>query len=195
MYLTGIHVLRLVMRLKCRTVLIAAMIYCSLMLPLVGGHNQSFAQLPNWIEKPSALVGEVRFRVFIFDIYDAQLAAPDGRYNGLPPYALKLSYLRDVGKQAIIDTSLEEMRRQGSRGDVKLQKWAGWMVQHFSDMTDGDEAVMVALESGGMAFYHNGVKQGQTDDQEFVTAFFGIWLSDDAMKPDVSKRLRGLGAN
>jgi hypothetical protein len=181
--------------LMCRKILIAGFIYCSLMLPLAGASERSFADLPNWFETPSTLVGEVRFRAFIFDIYDAQLVAPGGRYDGTPPYALKLSYLLDVEKKKIIETSLDEMRRQGTRDAAKLEKWAGWMTRHFPDMTDGDEAVMLALVDGGMAFYHNGVKQGQTDDMEFVTAFFGIWLSDDALKPDVSRRLRGLRAN
>ena len=179
----------------CRTVLLAGLIYCSLILPWSVDGNRLFAQLPDWMEKPSTIVGEVRFKVFIFDVYDARLAAPDGHYDGIPPYALKLSYLRDVEKQTIVDASLDEMRRQGSGDEEKLEKWAGWMVRHFPNMTDGDEAVMLSLVDGGMAFYHNGLKQGQTEDRDFADAFFGIWLSDDALKPDVSRRLRGVGAN
>ena len=156
-----------------RKVLLAGLTCCSLMLPLTEG-SRSFAQLPDWYEKPSALVGEVRFRVFVFDVYDAQLTSPNGRYDGTPPYALKLSYLRDVEKKAIVKTSLDEMRRQGSKDENKLKEWADWMSQHFPDMSNGDEAVMMALADGSMAFYHNGVRQGHTYDPDFVAAFFGI---------------------
>ena len=33
----------------------------------------------------------------------------------------------------------------------------------------------------GMAFYHNQIKRGQTDDPAFTKAFFAIWLSDNAL--------------
>ena len=51
---------------------------------------------------------------------------------------------------------------------------------------------MVALTNGGMALYHNQVKLGQTNDPAFTDAFFAIWLSDNALKPDLSSQLRGL---
>ena len=101
--------------------------------------------------------------------------------------------MRDVPSQTIVDTSLDEMRRQGSGSEPRLVEWADWMGQHFPDMQNGDEAVMVALTNGGMVLYHNRVKLGQTDDPAFTDAFFAIWLSDNTLKPDLSRQLRGLG--
>ena len=101
--------------------------------------------------------------------------------------------MRDVPSQTIVDTSLDEMRRQGSGSEPRLVEWADWMGQHFPDMQNGDEAVMVALTNGGMVLYHNQVKLGQTDDPAFTDAFFAIWLSDNTLKPDLSRQLRGLG--
>jgi len=43
-----------------------------------------------------------------------------------------------------------------------------------------------------MALYHNQVKLGQMDYPAFTDAFFAIWLSDNALKPDLSRQLRGL---
>ena len=176
----------------CRIVSIAGLIYCGLTLWLSQDGNRSFAQLPDWANSPSAVVGKVRFRVFIFDVYDAQLLAPGGQYNGIPPYALKLSYLREVKKQTIIDISVDEMSRLGTKDALKLEKWEAWMSLHFPNMAKGDEAMMVALGNGGMEFYHNGKKNGQNDDSAFTSAFFGIWLSEDALEPDLSRQLRGL---
>ena len=170
-------------------------IFCaSMMLSVIGGAHRSFAQLPSWLDTSPRLVGEARFRVFVFDVYHAALFAPDGRYDGTAPYALRLSYMRDISSQTIVDTSLDEMRRQGSGSESRLAEWSEWMGQHFPDMQNGDEAVMVALADGGMAFYHNQIKRGQTDDPAFTKAFFAIWLSDNALKPDLGRRLRGIGA-
>ena len=66
------------------------------------------------------------------------------------------------------------------------------MGRHFPDMQNGDEAMIVAQIDGGMALYHNQVKLGQTDEPAFTDAFFAIWLSDNALKPDLSRQLRGL---
>ena len=176
----------------CRAVLMAGVFWASMMLPVIGGVQSSYAQLPSWLETSPQLVGEARFRLFFFDIYQAALLTPDGRYDGAAPYALRLSYMRDVSSQTIVDTSLDEMRRQASGNESKLAEWADWMGQHFPDMKNGDEAVMIALTNGGMALYHNQVKLGQMDDPAFTDAFFAIWLSDNALKPDLSRQLRGL---
>lgn len=173
-------------------VMMVGVFWFSMMLPVIGGLHTSHAQMPSWLEASPRLVGEARFRLLFFDIYHAALFAPDGLYDGSAPYALRLSYMRDVSSQTIVDTSLDEMRRQGSGDEAKLAEWADWMGHHFPDMQNGDEAMMIALTNGGMALYHNQVKLGQTDDPAFTDAFFAIWLSNNALKPDLSSQLRGL---
>ena len=176
-----------------RGVLMVGVFWAGMMLSVIGGSHTSYAQLPSWLETSPRLVGEARFRLFFFDIYHAALFSPDGRYDGAAPYALRLSYMRDVSSKTIVDTSLDEMRRQGSGSEFKLAEWADWMGKHFPDMQNGDEAMMAKLANGGMALYLNQAKLGQTDDSAFTDAFFAIWLSDNALKPDLSRQLRGLG--
>ena len=173
-------------------VLMARAVCASIALSVIGGAQTSYAQLPSWLEASPQLVGEARFRLFFFDIYHAELLAPDGRYDRAAPYALRLSYMRNVSSKTIVDASIDEMRRQGSGDDSRLAKWADWMRQHFPDMQNGDEAIIVALTNGGMALYHNQLKLGQTVDPAFTEAFFAIWLSDNALKPGLSRQLRGL---
>jgi hypothetical protein len=93
--------------------------------------SQAYADRPAWLAQSPQLVGEARLRLFIFDVYDIALISPDGGYDGTPPYALKLSYLRDVERQAIVESSLDEMRRQGITDEARLVKWADWMETHF----------------------------------------------------------------
>ena len=176
----------------CNAVL-SGLVYGLLMLPLAGASQLAYAGQPAWLAQSPQLVGEARFRLFIFDIYDVALVSPDSDYDGTPPYALKLSYLRDVKRETIVKSSLDEMRRQGITDEARLAKWTDWMATHFPDMQEGDEAVMVALADGGMMLLHNGTELGQSDDPAFTTAFFGIWLSDDALQPKLSITLRGLG--
>ena len=165
-----------------------------MLLLISSGMQRSYAELPGWVETSPRLVGEARFRLFLFDIYHASLFAPDGIYAGTAPYALKLSYMRDVSRRIIVNASVDEMRRQGVNDEAKLAEWAYWMEQNFPNMQNGDDAVMVALEGGGMALYHNQIKLGETDDPAFVKAFFSIWLADNALKPKLSRQLRGLRA-
>ena len=174
---------------------LSGLMYGLMLLPLAGAGQPAYADRPAWLSQSPQLVGEARFRLFIFDIYDVALVSPDGGYDGTPPYALKLSYLRDVERQAIVESSLDEMRRQGIIEEAALVKWADWMAKHFPDMQEGDEAIMVALADGGMMLLHNGTELGQSDDPAFTTAFFGIWLSDDALQPTLSRMLRGLGGS
>ena len=162
-------------------------------LSVIGSGHKSYAQLPSWLEVSPRLVGEAPFRVFLFNIYHASLFAPDGRYDGTAPYALRLSYMRDVSNQTIVDASLDEMRRQGNGSEPRLAEWADWMSQHFPDMQNGDEVMIVALINGGMAVYHNQEEVGRTNDPAFTKAFFAIWLSDNALDRDLSRQLRGLG--
>ena len=172
-------------------VLMVGAFLAGITLSVIGSGHKSYAQLPSWLETSPRLVGEARFRLFFFDIYHAELLAPDGRYDGAAPYALRLSYMRNVSSTTIVDASIDEMRRQGSGDDSRLAKWADWMRQHFPDMQNGDEAMIVALTNGGMALYHNQLKLGQTVDPAFTEAFFAIWLSDNALQPDLSRQLRG----
>jgi hypothetical protein len=102
------------------------------LLPLAGASQPAYAERPAWLAQSPQLVGKARFRFFIFDIYDVALVSPDGVYDGTLPYALKLSYLRDVERQAIVESSLDEMRRQGITDEARLAKWADWMASAFS---------------------------------------------------------------
>ena len=103
-----------------RRVIMVGVFWFSMILPVIGGLHTSHAQLPSWFEASPRLVGEAKFRLLFFDIYHAALFAPDGLYDGSAPYALRLSYMRDVSSQTIVDTSLDEMRRQGIEASLNV---------------------------------------------------------------------------
>ena len=58
--------------------LVSGLVYGLLMLPLAGAGQPAYADRPAWLAQSPQLVGEVRFRLLIFDIYDVALVSPDG---------------------------------------------------------------------------------------------------------------------
>ena len=68
-------------------------------------------------------VGEARFKVFLFKIYDAELFAPDGSFDRKGPYALRLNYLLDAKKDRIISSTVKEMKRQKAASSKVIEGW------------------------------------------------------------------------
>ena len=76
-------------------------------------------------------VGEARFKVFLFKIYDAELFAPDGRFDRKSPYALRLNYLLDAKKDRIISSTVKEMKRQKAASSKVIEGWVPLMEDAF----------------------------------------------------------------
>ena len=85
-------------------------------------------------------VGEARFKVFLFKIYDAELFAPDGRFDRKGPYALRLNYLLDAKKDRIISSTVKEMKRQKAASSRVIEGWVPLMEDAFISMDKGSYA-------------------------------------------------------
>ena len=66
-------------------------------------------------------VGKARFKVIFFKIYDAELFAPDGRFDRAGPYALRLTYLINAKKDRIVSQTVKEMKRQTSASNTQVE--------------------------------------------------------------------------
>lgn len=139
-------------------------------------------------------VGEGRLTYLFWDVYDAALFAPDGQWNSDQPFALKLSYLRDITGEKIADRSIEEMRNQGFDDEVKLATWHTQMRDIFPDVGKGTSLTGVYTSDGAAVFYYNNEESGRINDAEFSALFFNIWLSPDTSAPDLRRKLLGRGA-
>ena len=82
-------------------------------------------------------VGHGRLTYLFWDVYDATLFAPQGDFANSKPFALQLSYLRDIEGKKIADRSAEEMRTQGITDEVKLAAWHSQMREIFPDVAEG----------------------------------------------------------
>lgn len=144
-------------------------------------------------EMPSAKrVGEGRLTYMFWDVYDAVLYAPDGQWSQDKPYALQLSYLRDIKGEKIADRSVQEMRNQGVDDEVKLAMWHAQMEEIFPDVQEGDVLTGLHTREGHTVFFENGAEIGRIKDSEFSKRFFDIWLHEKTSAPDLRRKLLGM---
>lgn len=162
-----------------------------LILCLMLGHSL-MAQADNIINKEitdAQLVTTARLSVFVFDIYDASLYTPNGQPTFEPPFALKLSYLRDIDGEDIADRSAEEMRLQNRVDEVTLAAWHSQMRNIFPDVTKGDEIAGVYKNPPQCVFYKNGQYIGEMLEPEFCDVFFDIWFGKNTTAPKLRNQV------
>lgn len=135
------------------------------------------------------VVGSGRFSVLFWDVYDAALYAPDGKWQQDQPYALALTYLRDLDGEDIAKRSIEEMRKQGLTDDATLSRWQQRMAALFPDVEENTVLTGIADEKGYTQFYQGEQFLGSVEDADFTRYFFGIWLSENTSEPKFRKRL------
>lgn len=142
-----------------------------------------------------SLRGQMRFRVWGFEVYDAALwtapgsdpAALDGQV-----LALELRYLRDFQGRDLAERSIKEMRRVGALSAELERRWLDDMLRLFPDVRAGERLLGLQRPGAGASFWLNGRFRGEVRDPEFARRFFGIWLSPQTSEPALRRALLGL---
>jgi hypothetical protein len=170
----------------------ASALFLAVLLQIGLVSNQVNAQnLQAYIDNPE-VVGEARLSVLFWDIYDASLIAPSGTFTKQGPFALKLTYLRDFEGDDIASRSIDEMRKQGMKDEIKLAKWYEQMQQIFPNVAEGQTITGVVDSDQNSHFYYNNSYAGIVEDAEFSQWFFNIWLSENTSEPKMRDNLLGL---
>lgn len=165
----------------------AAVLSATLWLP----HSLGLAQEPAWenfLPKASE-VGSGQFRWWGILVYDATLWSPQGQYQPGGPFALSLTYARNLEGQAIVDASLDQMRDLGLPVDQNPQ-WDPELAKVIVSVARGDTLTGVYTPGEGAVFFHNDQKTGQIDDR-LARAFFAIWLDPKTSAPRLRQALLG----
>ncbi len=136
-------------------------------------------------------VGKGRMSVMFWDVYDAVLYAPGGAWREDKPFALSLTYLRDLEGRAIADRSAEEIRKLGFADEVRLAAWHSQMRRIFPDVTEGTTLTGIYTAKGESVFYRHGEETGRITDPEFGRYFFNIWLDPRTSAPELRAQLLG----
>lgn len=161
------------------------------LLVLVPAHLYANSTDP-LILKDMDTIGEARMQVLFWDIYDARLLAPGGRFDNSEPFALSLTYLRNLEGEKIAARSIEEMRKQGWSDEAALDRWYRSLVDIIPDVRESDEIVGVADDRGFTRFYLDGSPIGEVLEPEFTRAFFDIWLGEKSSEPRLRDQLLGV---
>ncbi len=136
--------------------------------------------------------GAGRMRYLLWDVFDATLWTLAG-FRGTQyfehAFALELRYLRRLTGAALVDSSLQEMRRAGSLDASKEPAWTAAMQSAFADVQPGDRITGVHRPGAGARFYFNGRLRASVDDAAFARAFFGIWLGPSTSEPRLRSAL------
>lgn len=128
---------------------------------------------------------------FGISLYRATLwvaGADPGNLPGSRPSALQLDYRRDIPRERLVQSSLDEMRRLGA-DEAQLARWAPDLRRVFPDVKEGDSIVGVHYPGRGASFYHRGQASGEVADAEFARRFFAIWLDPDSRSPSLRAAL------
>jgi Chalcone isomerase-like len=136
-------------------------------------------------------IGDGRLSYMFWDIYDATLYAPQGKWSENKPFALKLTYLIDVKGKKIATLSIEEIKKQGFQDSQKLTRWEKEMTTIFPDMGAGTSIIGIRTKAGNTVFYKDNRHIGSITDPVFTQKFFDIWLSPKTSKPALRQNLLG----
>lgn len=136
-------------------------------------------------------VGSARMTYMFWDVYDATLYAPQGKWSADSPFALKLTYLRDLHGQKIVDRSIKEMRNQGYDNEIRLAAWHTQMRDIFPDVKEGDVITGIFTADKQTLFYNGEQEIGHINDPEFGQRFFDIWLNSKTSEPELRTALLG----
>jgi hypothetical protein len=107
---------------------------------------------------------------------------------GNRPIALQLDYRRDIPRERLVQSSVDEMRRLGA-DEAQLARWAIELRRVFPDVKEGDSIVGVHYPGRGASFYHRGQASGEVADAEFGRRFFAIWLDPESRSPSLRAAL------
>lgn len=140
----------------------------------------------------ASVVGRGVLSYAFWDVYEATLYAPKGRFDPTKPVALSIAYYHAIDGKDIADRSVQEMRKQGFNDEIKLAAWNAQMKAIFPNVKDGTVLSAVYNPGRQTAFYNGGEAIGSIKGDDFGKLFFGIWLGERTSEPELRRALLGL---
>jgi len=155
-----------------------------------GAKAATAAGISEWVPQ-AKLVGQARMTYLFWHVYDAKLFAVDGKWQASAPFALELSYLRDLDGEAIAKRSVEEIRKQGFSDEAVLARWYQQLSAILPNVKKGTRLTGVVDQNRHTRFYLDGQPLAVVNEPLFSTWFFNIWLSEATSEPKLRAQLLG----
>ena len=139
-------------------------------------------------------VGETRLSVLFWDVYDARLFTPSGKFDWQQRKqhrkTLVLDYLRDIKAADLVDKTAEEWERLDFDHEDQ-QQWLATLNEIWPDIKEGDCLALVENEAGYADFYQGDKLLGTIENATFTEQFLAIWLSPESRYEDERDELTG----
>lgn len=143
------------------------------------------------LDNPVAL-GSGRFSFLFSDVYHISLYTPEQAFNPASSFALKIDYLMPLKGDAIIERTIELIKRQSYKDQTKLMQWQNTLAEFFPDVDKGVSLTGFKDKQGHTQFYRNEQWIGAVADPEFSQHFFAIWLAEHTSEPKLRRALLGM---
>jgi hypothetical protein len=138
------------------------------------------------------LLGQARFSVLFWDIYDSKLLTSDGEkpFSNVCQYSLfEIHYLRDISKKELLDNTVAQWRHLAIK-EAEYKAFVPVLADIWPDLKAGDRLSM--LNQVGMTdFYLNSKKIGEIKSLDFAKTFLRIWLDENTSEPKLREQLLG----
>lgn len=139
---------------------------------------------PDYIQRecpvPMTKIGHGIYRRFGFKVYQATLWAPGPAWDPQKPYLLELQYTRDVSKDVLVDSVVDDIREQDSADDATLDHWKDTLVTTLPAVSEGDVLSGLSTPGSKTKLYLNGMQIAMLDDDKLSHAFFDMWFGSHA---------------
>ena len=133
------------------------------------------------------LRGSSTFRFLGLPIYDARLYTPGGApFSWSEDFGLQLTYRKTIAKKALVDSTLDEMARQGNPAPTK-SKLAACM----RPVSKGDSYLAISKGPDQVEFWLNGVQTCTLSSPGIKRSFMSIFLGNDTRSASFTRQLKG----
>ncbi|MDA7965384.1 hypothetical protein [Ruegeria sp.] len=157
------------------------------LLALLAPAGLAASPLSNHLSDPK-LLGSSTFRFLGLPIYDARLYTPGGApFNWSEDFGLELTYRRNIKKMALIDSTLEEMDRQGNSLPIRSE-----LESCFQTITPGDRYLAISQGPDRVSYWFNGKMACTIAHRGIKRAFMSIFLGDRTRSASFTRQLKGL---
>ena len=137
-------------------------------------------------------VGEAKLKILFWDVYNSSLYSQTGEYRQEQfPQALKITYLRDIDAQDLIERTQDEWEKLGIKQKL-FKPWIPLLTDIFPNIKKGDTLLLNVSENQQSEFFFNGKAIGKIPDPTFGKSFLRIWLDEKCSYPKVRDKLIGL---
>ena len=132
-------------------------------------------------------VGTAHMQVMWMDVYTASFWSDSGGWEK-PPYALTLTYGMRFTAEELASRTRQEMLAVSSLPAAICEEYAERLKKIWPNVNAGDRITALA-DKDSTLFFYNGKKLGTIEGQEFMKAFFAIWLSAKSSEPAMRQQL------